>query len=204
MNAPFAALTEDQRDALQELMNIAMGQAADRLARLIDTLVILSVPRILLASECGEDLKGCPFFLQPAAVVTRQSFLGALRGEVLVSFDQDGADELASLLGYDEDVDPAGHDELMLDVTNILSSACIQGLAEQLALPGFFGAPSILATQTTLAAAVGEDMNREQTLVLEICFKVESHRFTCELLICVASESIAVVVDAINRLLEDF
>ncbi|HAA40315.1 MAG TPA: chemotaxis protein CheC, partial [Pseudomonas sp.] len=27
----LAALTEDQRDALQELMNIAMGQAAERL-----------------------------------------------------------------------------------------------------------------------------------------------------------------------------
>ena len=42
----LAALTEDQRDALQELMNIAMGQAAERLALLTDTMVTLSVPFI--------------------------------------------------------------------------------------------------------------------------------------------------------------
>ena len=31
------ALSEDQRDALQELMNISMGQAANSLAHLIET-----------------------------------------------------------------------------------------------------------------------------------------------------------------------
>ena len=38
----LAELTEDQRDALQELMNIAMGQAAERLALLTNTMVTLS------------------------------------------------------------------------------------------------------------------------------------------------------------------
>ena len=40
-------LNEDQRDALQELMNISMGRAANALARLIGTKVSLSIPRIV-------------------------------------------------------------------------------------------------------------------------------------------------------------
>ena len=40
-------LNEDQRDALQELMNISMGRAANALARLIGTKVALSIPRIV-------------------------------------------------------------------------------------------------------------------------------------------------------------
>ena len=39
-------LTEDQQDCLQELINIAMGQASDQLARYLDTFVYLKVPSI--------------------------------------------------------------------------------------------------------------------------------------------------------------
>ncbi len=40
------SFSEDQRDALQELTNIAMGQAGASLATLRDTFVDLSIPRI--------------------------------------------------------------------------------------------------------------------------------------------------------------
>lgn len=36
-------LSEEQRDALQELMNISMGQAANSLARLIEAKITLSI-----------------------------------------------------------------------------------------------------------------------------------------------------------------
>ena len=39
-------LTEDQQDCLQELINVAMGQASDQLARYLDTFVYLKVPSI--------------------------------------------------------------------------------------------------------------------------------------------------------------
>ena len=46
MSAHPAILSEDQRDCYQELTNVAMGQAADRLARLLDAYVVLPIPRI--------------------------------------------------------------------------------------------------------------------------------------------------------------
>ena len=42
------ALTEDQRDCLQEGVNVAMGQAGDSLARFLEVFIHLSVPRIRL------------------------------------------------------------------------------------------------------------------------------------------------------------
>ena len=36
-------LNEDQQDCLQELINVAMGQASDQLARYLDTFVFLSI-----------------------------------------------------------------------------------------------------------------------------------------------------------------
>jgi chemotaxis protein CheC len=38
--------TEEERDALQEITNLAMGQAATRPAHLLDTFIELSVPRV--------------------------------------------------------------------------------------------------------------------------------------------------------------
>lgn len=133
-------LTEDQRDALQELMNVAMGQAADQLARLTDTFVVLSVPRIhsafsLSDAQVPEELGGCQ-----VVDVTRQSFLGQMRGEAFVCFGCHGADQLADLMGYDEH-DTQQREELMLDVTNILSGACINSLAQQFEIPVSYGAP---------------------------------------------------------------
>ena len=39
-------LDEEQRDALQELLNISMGQAANSLAQLIETKIDISIPKI--------------------------------------------------------------------------------------------------------------------------------------------------------------
>ena len=196
-------LTEDQRDALQELMNVAMGQAAAKLARLIDNMVVLSVPAISVASEHEGNLEDMETFKKTCSAITRQSFLGGLRGETLVSFGKEGADELAELIGYEEDMDQSSA-EIMMEVTNILTGACIRGLAKELELDSSYAQPTLLAENSTLADTVGDKLVREQTLLLDVQFKVESHSFHCDLLICVANESIENVLKAINRLLEEF
>ena len=43
-------ISEDQRDCYQEITNVAMGQAADRLARLLNVYVILPIPKINIIS----------------------------------------------------------------------------------------------------------------------------------------------------------
>ncbi len=73
----LAALTEDQRDALQELMNIAMGQAAERLARLTNTMVTLSVPFIYPLIREQDNLLIPDHLRRSSMIVTRQSFLGS-------------------------------------------------------------------------------------------------------------------------------
>jgi chemotaxis protein CheC len=123
-------MNPDQVDALQELMNIAMGQAADRLARLVEQQIILSIPKIHAKKGRIPD-SDFSHLNDPerSAIITRQSFLGALRGEVLVCFGASGANKLAHLMGYSTDdngdIDDASNKELVLDITNILAGACI-------------------------------------------------------------------------------
>ncbi|WP_308584349.1 chemotaxis protein CheC [uncultured Pseudomonas sp.] len=199
----LAALTEDQRDALQELMNIAMGQAAERLALLTNTMVTLSVPFIHPLIREQNHLLIPDHLRQSSMVVTRQSFLGELRGEVFVCFGAMGADKLAELLGYN-DRDPAQQEELMLDVTNILSGACISGLAKQVAIQVSYDAPSILVHREESGNALDElDLNEHLAMVLEIRFEVQAHQFSCDLLICITERTAGVVIRAIDRLLDE-
>ena len=73
------ALGDEQRDALQELMNISMGQAANSLARLIEAKITLSIPKIssVTPSEFVAMLSSEGMWH------TRQSFLGSVKGEVV-------------------------------------------------------------------------------------------------------------------------
>ena len=199
----LAELTEDQRDALQELMNIAMGQAAERLALLTDTMVTLSVPFIHPLIREQNKLAIPDHLRRSFMIVTRQSFLGELRGEVFVCFGAMGADKLAELLGY-KGSGLAQQDELMLDVTNILTGACISGLAKQVATQVSYDAPSILVHSEEAANALDElNLNEHLAMVLEIRFEVQAHQFSCDLLICITERTASVVVRAIDRLLDE-
>lgn len=198
----LAALTEDQRDALQELMNIAMGQAAERLALLTGTIVTLSVPFIHPLVREQDNLSLPDHLRSSFIIVTRQSFLGELRGEVFVCFGAMGADDLAELLGY-EGGGAEQQEELMLDVTNILSGACISGLARQVAIQVSYDAPSILVRREEPQNCLEElNLNEHLAMVLEIRFEVEAHQFSCDLLICITERTAGIVIRAIDRLLD--
>ncbi|MCJ8169478.1 chemotaxis protein CheC [Atopomonas sediminilitoris] len=201
----LTVLSEDQRDALQELMNVAMGQSADRLARLTSTFVTLSVPRVHAVTDTLDKVLDLLGLGKEAMLVTRQSFLGKLRGEVLVCFGEQGASELSGLMGYGDDVDASTQDELLMDVTNILTGACINGLAQQIQTMVSYGSPSLMARAKSLREVLQEQiLQGYQSLVLEVRFEVESHSFMCDLLVCITDDSAAVVIEAVDQLLSDF
>jgi len=64
-------LNEDQRDALQEIANIGMGQAGSSIAKVWGEFVHLSIPRIV-----HTDRKSIPELSQPWSATTRSSPFG--------------------------------------------------------------------------------------------------------------------------------
>lgn len=204
MSDQLTSLSDEQRDVLQELMNVAMGQGADRLARLTETFVTLSVPRIHPVDVSKTGLLDQLMIASQPAIITRQSFLGRLRGEVLVCFGENGASQLAGLMGYEGEEKGSIQDELMLDVTNILTGACINGLAQQVDIKVSYGTPALLSRGRTLQEVLGsQEFRGQQALVLEIHFEVATHSFYCDLLVCITEDTAVTVIEAIDRLLND-
>jgi chemotaxis protein CheC len=207
-------LTEDQRDAMQEIANIAMGQAGSLLAELLGHFVNLSVPRIkvLTLAEVAHaisDMVGSD--IEVTAV--RQSFQGYLTGEALVIYGQDGCKELGDLMGYDEALDRSEETELLLDVSNILVGACLGGIVDQIkdlaegqgAAELGFSAPSVMAESVPADALINPDkLSWTHALLVEVNFTLEGRNFISHLCILMPEHSIEKMRSILDRFIESF
>lgn len=196
-------LSEDQRDALQELINIGMGRAGASAAAVLGEFVQLSVPRILilrpgLIPAALERILGS----EPLTAV-RQGFHGDLRGEAVVVYGAAHCRELADLMGYEDLLEPGAERELLLDVSNVLVGACLGGLAEQIRAEVGFSAPSLMAVDEAAASLIDvRDVDLPCALFVEVNFRLEVRSFACHLILLLVEEQILVLRNAVNRFLE--
>lgn len=187
-------LNEDQRDALQELMNISMGRAANALARLIGTKVALSIPRIIAVTP--EEFN--KILSNNNARYTRQSFLGSVKGEVLTIISNQGCSSIAELMEFELPLDEQSHNELILELANILAGACLSGFSEQLALNAKLSMPTVFLPGKRLDTQA----NWASTLLMEVEFKVEASHFDSRVVICLESLSVGTLLTSLDELLE--
>ena len=188
---PDRVFTELQRDALQEIANLGMGQAATRLSGLLNAFIELSVPRVrvVAVSEAAEALREMTGIDGPVAAV-RQGFRSEIKGEALVICRSGEIAELGSLVGgpYATIGDDAlTEEELMFDVANALTGACVSSMLDQLGRMPVFSQPGLLAWDVAL--------------LVEVNFALEDQRFRAHLVMLMAEESIHVVSRAIDALL---
>jgi len=202
MNASLA-LSEDQRDCLQEISNIAMGQAGDHLARLLDAFVVLSIPHVEILSP--KDIAMAAQAIDGDSVSgVCQGFIGdGISGEALLLFNDTSFEDLATLMDYQGQVNPAGERELLVDAGNILNGALLKGIAEQLDIDFSFGPPAILGQHQELQTLLHADNVRwKQALVIEVGYQVEGYNLQCDLLMVITEKSLARVFAKLNYLLD--
>ena len=197
-------LTGDQRDVLQEVSNIAMGQAGNSLAQLLGTFVTLSVPRINIVdvAEINQAI-GKLIGDQTEVSAVRQAFLGSIRGEAIAIFHKDSHGDVADLMGYDDNLSEAQKDELLMDVANVVIGACLTGIGELLGTSMSFSAPSIMAKDTPASMLFQlEQLNWRCALVVEVNFALEARNFTCHLTQLMPEESISTLQTALDTFME--
>lgn len=210
----LAALSSDQRDALQELTNIAMGQAGASLAMLLDEFVDLSVPRIRVVEVVDlppvlAELVGKTHLVS----AVRQSFQGYLRGEAIIIFGEPGCQALADLMGFEGDLGESGENELLLDVANVLSGACLGGMMEQIrnftetngpAELGF-SMPSVMARQVTAEQLIDpKKVQWSHALLLEVNFTIKNRDFIAHLTMLMPEDGIEKIRGIIDEFIAAF
>lgn len=198
------ALSEEQRDCYQELTNIAMGQAADKLARLLDAYVVLPVPKVSLIeiSDLHMTMQGVQSEHSQSAVC--QGFIGSgIAGEALLLFNEFSFSDLASVMGYRQEPDPNAELELLMDISSLLTGACIQGFGDQLGIRFNQNAPTILGLHCPVQELLKPGVTPwKKALAIEIHYSIEHLNINCDLLILFSEDSVLKLNKKINYLLD--
>ncbi|CAM2183137.1 chemotaxis protein CheC [Paraburkholderia sacchari] len=201
---PDRVFTEIQRDALQEIANLGMGQAATRLSGLLDAFIELSVPRVrvVAVSEAAHALREMTGIDGPVTAV-RQGFRSEIKGEALVICRSDEIDELGALIGGPPSArDALTGQELIFDVANVLCGACVSSMLDQLGRLPVFSQPGLLGLTIMLDEVFQPGMLAwDLALLVEVNFALEDQRFRAHLVMLMAEESIHRVSRAIDALL---
>ncbi|KZZ51048.1 MAG: histidine kinase [Saccharospirillaceae bacterium] len=197
-------LSEDQRDCYQELTNVAMGQAADRLARLLDAYVVLPIPRVNLIENSELHMAIQDAEKDAAISAVCQGFIGSgIAGEALLLFNDTSFQDLSSLMSYTGPLDRHAELELLMDVSSVLIGACIQGIGEQLEIHFNQGHPVVLGQHCQVADILKSGNHQwSKTLAIEIHYTIEHVNIDCDLLLLFTEDSVHKLNNVIDFLLD--
>lgn len=138
-------LTEQQKDALAEVINIAFSRTAASLSELTGHRVLLDVPKVAIfpIDQLGAALAE---FLPAEVATVHQVFTGPVMGDALLLLNYDGAVTLADLLA-DERVNSdhlnTSSREVLTEVGNILLNACLGMFGNLLQVHVSFSVPRL-------------------------------------------------------------
>lgn len=201
-------LTEDQRDALQEIANIGMGQAGARLAALLGRFVHLSVPRIRMVDTdtLPSAVRDMLDFSEPVTAL-RQSFRCDIAGEAISLFDSRSAAHMKFVFRSEDAHDEADHEEMsdaevLSDVANLIAGACLTGLFEQLEQLPTFTPPRLIGEQLDLEEVLDPSkLPWDRALLIEVNLQTEDGVFGSHLLTLMTAKAVQSLVAALDGFL---
>ncbi len=197
-------LDEELRDCFQELSNVAVGRAADLLARLLNNFVIMPIPVVNLLERA--ELSMALSSIQEADSVSAvcQGFTGSkIAGEALLIFNDASFTDMAELTHFNGEITEQIELELLMDIANILIGACLKGLAEQLDVRFSQGQPYLLGQHINIGELLGSSTTQwKRLLTIELPYKLEGRQVSCDLLLLFTEDSLKILRDKVSYMLE--
>ncbi len=180
------------RDCMQEIANVAMGQAADLLARLLKVFVKLPIPNVNLLEVSELEMALSLTEQQDTYSAVCQGFIGSgISGEALLIFSDSSFGDIAKLLNYKGKVDRMVELELLMEVASILVGACTNGIAQQLDTTFSQGHPIVLGQHVKVSELIRTNAKRwKKTLAIEITYEIENYNISCDLLLLFTEDSL--------------
>ncbi len=195
-------LTEFQRDALTELINIGFGRAAASLSRITGHRVLLEVPQVAI-HPMNEVNAALGRVVRGDIATVHQVFSGPVAGDALLVLDTAGAALIKQLL-TDEMPLPLAMDasgqEVITEVGNILLNACLGMFGNLLKVQVSFSVPRL--TLETLGMVLDsltiEHEELRYALVVHAAFRLRDNSLSGYLVIMLGVSSLDRLLHAVE------
>jgi chemotaxis protein CheC len=193
-------LTERQKDALTELINIGFARTAGSLSDLTGQRVMLDVPQVSIhhIHDLYSTLAG---FVKGEVATVHQIFSGPVAGDALLLLDYEGAVVLTSLLTNEHasttHLDTSAR-EVLTEVGNILLNACLGMFGNLLHIQVSFSVPRLHleSLNSVLKSLVIGKEELRYALVVYTAFRMRDSEVTGYLVIVLG-------VASLDRLIRD-
>lgn len=178
-------------EILQEVANVAMGRAADLLARLLNVFVKLPVPKVVEV-EYGDLLMMLADANREENIsAVCQGFIGyGIAGEALLLYTDSSLADMAKIMRYTEEGPVDNEVELLIDTANVLIGACLAGIAQQLDIQFSQGHPRLLGKHVQVTELLKKKPDWRKTLAIEIHYEIEGHNVACDLILLFTEDSL--------------
>jgi chemotaxis protein CheC len=197
-------LTEFQKDALQEVGNIGIGQATTSLSQMVNRKVGISIP----------DMKLLPLIEVPALVKNEAPVVGVIlkltgdaKGFLLLLLSKSTAKMLIKLIIGESD-ETKGFDEMevsvLMELANIMGGTYISSLSNFLSITIGISTPSQAydRSDTIIEQVLGlMSPDVKDVLFLKTEFTINEEKIDGKILIFTDADSLKNMLDAINKLI---
>ncbi|MGE5547380.1 MAG: chemotaxis protein CheX [Solirubrobacterales bacterium] len=159
---------EAERDAVTEILNVSIGQAAASLSQLVEDEVRLSVPFVdfLTPADAARRLERETEGSDSVAV--RQHFEGVFYGDILLIFpERKSLDLVRHMLGGQVPLDQLTEleQDALMEVGNIILNACLGSLSNQLGISIHSSLPAYVRGRGAKILDLGQSPDGEEVVM---------------------------------------
>lgn len=205
MTTDVILLSELERDALTEIVNIGVGRAASNLRKMVGGQVLLSVPAIEIVSQ-SRAARLISEREEADLVAVRQDFSGAFSGRALLIFPETKSLELVRAVTHDElsveEVLEMEH-EALAETGNVILNSCLATMANMLKRSLAMTIPEVVrGNGASLFEVVEAEPNSGLVLFLYIDFSVRHRDIRGYIAMLMSLPSLAVLKELVGEFIE--
>lgn len=179
-------------DSYQEIANVAMGRAAELLAKMLGVFVHAPIPIVSLSKRSQiRDLLVQTDEEDDAVSVVSQGFIGkGIAGEALLILNDSSFKDLEAI-SITQGMSDSTQLDLLLSVASILIGPCLNGIANQFDIQFGLGHPVIVGTHVE-SSNLGNNLvgNDKEVLTMRMGYAIEDYDINCSLVLLFTNDSI--------------
>lgn len=189
------------RDCYQELSNVSMGRAAEKLSEVLGVFITLPVPNVNML-EMGELKMALGLADEEQATAICQGFMAkGISGEAILLINDVSMENLADLMSYEENLTEHIERELVMDIGNVLIGTFLKSFGELVHLNFSQGHPNLMGEHLSVNRLLHMDeVTDDRILAIEINYGIENTSISCHQLMLFTKNSLQILNDRVQYL----